>query len=171
MVVIASGSVAACNLAGLVDLMRTRSKTPVVAVLTKKALRFVTKDTIRYAGGAAAVVDDDSPSLFHQPDHIWLASHARGILVYPASADFIAKLAAGLATDVAAMTFLAGHAAPRMIVPSMNHQMWSNPVVQRNIETLRAFGVAFVDTEGGLAPDVRTVVDDAVAILTPQPRP
>jgi phosphopantothenoylcysteine decarboxylase/phosphopantothenate--cysteine ligase len=159
LVVIASGSIAACNVTGLVDGLRARCRAPVVVVLTCKAQRFVTKDTIQFAGGAAAVVDDGSSPLFHQPDHIWLATHARGILVYSGRADFIAKLAAGLAVDVASATFLACHERLRMVVPSMNPLMWSNPMVQRNLECLRAFGVKISATAQGVAPEVHTIVE------------
>jgi len=167
--VIASGSIAACNVTGVVDSLRERCNAPVVVLLTAKAKRFITKETIQYAGGAAAVVDDESPPLLQQPDHIWIATHARGILVYPASADFIAKLAAGLAMDVASATFLASHQRPRMIVPSMNSLMWSNPIVQRNVECLRSFGVEVVSTEQGTAPGVHTVVEQFGALLGAQP--
>jgi phosphopantothenoylcysteine synthetase/decarboxylase len=123
LVVIASGSIAACNLAGVVDGLREQCGLPVVVVLTSKAKRFITIETIKYAGGAAAVVDDRSSPLFQQPDHIWLATHAAGVLVYPSSSDLIAKLAAGLVMDVATTTFLTSHERPRMIVPSMNPLM------------------------------------------------
>jgi phosphopantothenoylcysteine synthetase/decarboxylase len=107
------------------------------------------------------VVDDESSSLFQQPDHTWLATHAQGILVYPSTSDFIAKLAAGRAMDVASATFLAGHERPRMIVPSMNLLMWSNPIVQRNVEFIKVVATKTV------APEVRTIVELFMTLWRP----
>lgn len=159
-VVLVSGSIAASNAAGLISVLRERAGEPVVAVLTSRAMDFAAVDTVRYAGGAAAVVTDRSSPLSDQPDHIWLATNMSGLLVFPASANFIGRVAAGLATDVASLTFLAGHSKPRMIVPSMNPLMWSNPVVQDNIARLQRYGVKASATTKGLAPDVNSVVEE-----------
>lgn len=164
-VVLVSGSVAAANAPGLVSVLRERIHGQVVAVLTRNARRFVSIDTLRYAGGATAVLTDRSTPLADQPDHIWLAAQARGVLVYPATANFIGTLAAGLASNLASLTFLASHAKPRMIVPSMNPLMWSNPIVHQNISVLESVGVAVEPTANGLAPDVETVVRHFVAFM------
>ncbi|WP_350314088.1 flavoprotein [Mesorhizobium opportunistum] len=164
---IVSGSLAACNAAGLASLLRERIGLATFVVLTKGARRFVTTDAIRYAGEATAVVTDNSEPLFGRPDHIWLASHALGILVYPASADFIGRTACGLATDVASTTFLTGHHKPRMVVPSMNSMMWSNNLLQRNLNVLRENGVEVVDTNEGQAPDVAGVCSLFESLIEP----
>lgn len=160
-----SGSIAAANAAGLVSVLRERLQGHVVAVLTRSAARFISVETLRYAGGAAAVVAQGSTPLSDQADHIWLATRARGLLVYPASANFIARVAAGLANDLASLTFLASHTKPRMIVPSMNRLMWTNPVVQQNIGVLQSFGVTVEPTSDGLAPDVDTVAQHFVRLI------
>lgn len=164
-VVVISGSVAASNAHGLVHGLRERRGEPVVAILSQAARRFVTIDTIRYAGGAAAVITDESAPLTDQPDHIWLASQMSGLLVYPASANFIARTAAALATDTASLTYLAGHRRPRMLVPSMNPLMWSNPMVQDAIGRHRSCGVAVAPTSDGLAPGVAQVVEAFCALI------
>ena len=159
-VVLVSGSIAASNSAGLVSVLRERLGQPVVAVLTARARDFVAIETIRYAGGAAAVVTDGAVPLFDQPDHIWLATHMSGLLVYPASANFIARIGTALAADTASLVFLAGHLKRRMIVPSMNRLMWSNPMLQGHIACLQDHGVRVASTPDGMAPDVNSVVDE-----------
>lgn len=158
--VLVSGSIAASNAAGLVSLLREKLGQHVVAVLTSRARQFVAIDTVRYAGRAVAVVTDESDPLSDEPDHIWLAAQMLGLLVYPASANFIGRIAAGLATDVASLTFLAGHQKKRMIVPSMNSMMWSNPIVQKNIACLQHSQIKVAMTENGMAPAVNAVVDE-----------
>jgi phosphopantothenoylcysteine synthetase/decarboxylase len=164
-VAIISGSVAASNAQGLVSVLGERRGEPVVAVLTRAATRFVTLDAIRYAGGAAATITDDSCPLTDQPDHIWLATHMSGLLVYPASADFIGRTAWGLTSDTASLTFLASHRKPRMLTPSMNALMWSNPVVQEAVARHRANGTDVVPTPDGLAPGVPHVVEAFNALI------
>ena len=164
-VVVVTGSIAASNAAGLVSVLRERLNEDIVAVVTCGAMRFVSIDTLRFAGGAAAIVTDSSSVASDQPDHIWLASQMSGLLVYPASANFIARTAAGLATDVASLAFLACHQKRRMIVPSMNPMMWTNPLVQRNIACLKQYGVNVVMPRNGLAPEISSIVDEFCALM------
>jgi phosphopantothenoylcysteine synthetase/decarboxylase len=158
-VIIGSGSLAASNLGGLVSILQSRAGLPVAVVLTDKARRFVSSETIYYAGRALAVVTDRSEPLSNQPNHIWLATNAKAVLVYPASANFIGRSAGGLAGDLASITFLATHSRPRMLVPSMNPIMWSNPLVQKNVDILKSSGVSISPTDHGIAPDVTVIAD------------
>jgi len=143
----------------MISVLRERLNEDVVAVVTSAALRFISIDVLRYAGRAAAVVTDSSDSLSDQPNHIWLAEQMSGLLVYPASANFIGRAAVGMADDTASLTFLASHKKPRMIAPSMNHLMWINPLVQKNIASLQHYGVSVVPPVGGFSRDVTEVVD------------
>ncbi|ACU54609.1 phosphopantothenoylcysteine decarboxylase/phosphopantothenate/cysteine ligase [Acidimicrobium ferrooxidans DSM 10331] len=99
---------------------------------------------------AGRMVNDDlfgrEPSV-----HTRLASWAERIIVYPATADLMAKVAAGIADDVALVTLLAS-SAPRALAPAMHTQMWSSPATQRSVATLRTDGAVLVGpTTGRLA--------------------
>jgi phosphopantothenoylcysteine decarboxylase/phosphopantothenate--cysteine ligase len=86
-----------------------------------------------------------------QVEHIGLARWADCVLVVPATADFIGKVAHGLADDFLSTCVMAT-AAPVIFAPAMNDQMYANPIVQRNIATLREAGYRFVDpVDGNLA--------------------
>jgi phosphopantothenoylcysteine synthetase/decarboxylase len=168
-VVLVSGSIAASNAPGLVSILKERLGQPVVAVVTRAARTFVATITLRYAGGAGVVLTDESEQLWEEPDHIWLSTRMSGLLVYPASANFIGRITAGLASDLASLTFLAAHRKKRMIVPSMNATMWSNPIVQKNIAALERDQVGIVKPNNGLAPAVEDVVDAFCGFLrTPE---
>lgn len=74
-------------------------------------------------------------------EHISLAQKADLFLVAPASADFIAKAAAGIADDMLTTVLLATRNVPILVAPAMNTAMYENPITQRNIRTLSEFGV------------------------------
>jgi len=117
----------------------------------------------------AAIVVDETPALFDVPNHIWMAMQTVAILVYPASAGFIGKMANGLAIDVASTTLLAAYGIPTMVAPSMNPQMWKNPLVQRNIKTLEENGLRIAHTDDGIAPAVDSLCRDFMDFLQHQP--
>jgi phosphopantothenoylcysteine synthetase/decarboxylase len=157
--VVGSGSIAAANLPGLCHLLQTSIGGPVVVALTEQAKRFVTEDTLRHMGDVERVITDTSPNTGDKPNHVWLAARARAVLVYPASAGFIGKLANGLALDLASTVLLNAHRKPVFIVPSMNEDMWSNPRLIANVKALTTCGYHVLDTDDGLAPPVQTVVE------------
>src|SRR5204863_4195241 len=80
--------------------------------------------------------------------HIDLAARAELLCVAPATANFLAKAALGLADDLLSTLYLA-FGGPVLIAPAMNCQMWDQPAVQRNVQGLREDGVHFVDPEEG----------------------
>src|SRR5688572_30771665 len=80
--------------------------------------------------------------------HIVAADSADAIVVAPATARWLAAMAAGLADDVITATCLAS-AAPVVVCPAMDGDMWSHPATKRNVETLRGFGYAIVEPESG----------------------
>lgn len=167
--VVGSASVAAANLPALTHLLATKIDSPVIVTLTRKARRFVTNDALLHFGGAAAVVYDRSPTITDRPNHVWLSSCARAILVYPASAAFIGLLANGLAPDVASTTLLCSHGKPLLVAPNMNQSMWNNPLLQRNVATLRGSGMEIAPTQDGMAPDVHRVIELFEQMLVSNP--
>ena len=122
----------------------------VYCILTKNALNFITQQTMETLSGNPVVVD-----MFARPDkweveHISLAQRADVFLVAPASANFLGKVAAGVADDMLTTTIMATK-APIVIAPAMNTNMYENPVNQRNMRTLKELlNVTYVEPETGL---------------------
>jgi len=137
----------------------------VSAVLTRYARRFVTRDALRAvtrgpvltglfepaAVGGGPWFEGSSPSAIGYA-HIGLAREADLVLVAPATANLLAKLAHGIADDLLSTTLLATR-APVLIAPAMNVAMWDHVAVQANMETLRHRGVRFVGPEEGELAD------------------
>ena len=136
---IVSGGIAAYKAAVLVRRLKDAGAT-VVPILTKGGAQFITPLTL--AGLAEHPVYQDLFSLKDEAEmgHIRLAREADLILVAPASADLIGRMAAGLADDLASTTLLAAD-GPVAIAPSMNPVMWANPATQANVHALMARGV------------------------------
>jgi phosphopantothenoylcysteine decarboxylase / phosphopantothenate---cysteine ligase len=144
-----TGGVAAYKAAELVRLW-IRAGYTVQAVMTEAATRFVGQATFQALTGRPVMTNMWGAG-GDGMDHIHLSRHADMIVVAPASADFIAKLATGSADDLVSAICLA-RACPLMIAPAMNREMWANPATQRNISQLRRDGVVLIGPdEGGLA--------------------
>ncbi len=93
-------------------------------------------------------VDTFDRGFEYNVEHVALAKKADVFLIAPATANVIAKMAAGIADDMLTTTVLAAR-CPKIVAPAMNTGMYDNPVTQRNLQTLRAFGVAVVEPESG----------------------
>lgn len=147
---IVGGGVAAYKSLLLVRLLR-KAGIAVRPILTKAGEQFVTPLSL-----AALAEDKVYQDLFsltdeHEMGHIELSRSADLVVVAPATADLIAKAANGLAGDLASTTLLATD-KPVLMAPAMNVRMWLHPATQRNVATLRADGVSFVDpAEGAMA--------------------
>ncbi|MCF7986242.1 MAG: bifunctional phosphopantothenoylcysteine decarboxylase/phosphopantothenate--cysteine ligase CoaBC [Methylovulum sp.] len=142
-----SGGIAAYKSAEVVRLLRKRGA-QVRVVMTEAAMQFITPLTLQALSGQpvlSQLLDADSE---HAMDHIRLARWADVILIAPATADFIAKCRHGLADDLLSTLYLAA-TCPVYIAPAMNQAMWSKPVVQDSIQTLRAHGVQMIGPEAG----------------------
>ena len=114
------------------------------AVLTRSAVQFIPPLTLQTITGNRAVTDmfaDYVPEV----EHISLAKQADLVLIAPATANFIAKAAAGIADDMLTTTLLAAWSKPTIVCPAMNTAMYENPITQRNIRTLRELGFRFVE--------------------------
>lgn len=118
-------------------------------VMTKNAEHFVTTNTL--AALTKYPVLDDLWSKENQSSipHVHLARWTELALVLPATANFIAKMATGIADDAASTTILAT-SAPKLVVPAMNDQMWNNPATQRNIAFLKEHGVEIMEPAVGM---------------------
>jgi phosphopantothenoylcysteine decarboxylase/phosphopantothenate--cysteine ligase len=142
-----SGGIAAYKAAELVRRLRDAGA-QVRVVLTENAARFVTPLTFQALSGQPVRSGLWDEAAEQAMGHIELARWAQRIVVAPASADLIARLAHGLANDLLSTLCLAS-AAPIAIAPAMNQQMWAHPATQSNIATLRARGVDLLGPAAG----------------------
>ena len=142
-----TGGIAAYKAAELVRLLK-KNGADVRAVMTDSGAQFVSPVTLQALSGNPVHTSMWDQSIANGMPHIELSRDCDLILVAPATADFIAKLAAGRADDLLSTLCLARDCA-LMIAPAMNRQMWENPSTQRNIKTLLADGVHLVGPDSG----------------------
>jgi len=129
-----TGGIAAYKSPDLVRRLRERGA-EVQVVMTQAAREFVTPTTFQAVSGRTVRSDPWDASAEAAMGHIELARWADAVLIAPASADFLARLAAGLADDLLTTLCLATE-APIAVAPAMNHLMWSNAATRANIATL-----------------------------------
>ena len=142
-----SGGIAAYKSCELVRRLRDLGA-EVRVVMTEGATHFVTPTTFQALSGEPVRVSLWDQAAEAAMGHIELARWAERIVVAPASADLIARLAQGLADDLLTTLCLAS-AAPLSVAPAMNQQMWAHPAVQANLATLRARGVTVLGPASG----------------------
>ncbi|MBK7675899.1 bifunctional phosphopantothenoylcysteine decarboxylase/phosphopantothenate--cysteine ligase CoaBC [Accumulibacter sp.] len=142
-----TGGIAAYKAAELVRLL-VREGAAVQVVMTEAATRFVTPVTFQALSGRPVFTDQWDPRVANNMAHIDLSREADALLVAPASADFLAKLANGLADDLLTTLVLARDCR-LLVAPAMNRQMWENPATCRNLATLRSDGVDILGPASG----------------------
>jgi phosphopantothenoylcysteine decarboxylase/phosphopantothenate--cysteine ligase len=142
---IISGSVAAYKALELIRLLRAEGA-EVQPVLTEAGARFVTEEALAAISGKRALRDLWAAEA--EIGHIRLARWADAVVVAPASADRLAKMAAGIADDLAGCAWLATR-APVLVAPAMNPAMWAHPATVANVGTLVARGVTVAGPEDG----------------------
>jgi phosphopantothenoylcysteine synthetase/decarboxylase len=142
-----TGGIAAYKTAALVSQL-VQGGVGVSVVMTAAAERFIGAATFAALTGRAVARDVFDESQFPLGAHITLAEKAELLVVAPASADFLAKAAHGIADDLLATMYLAFKGRVLM-APAMNTAMWEKAAVQRNISQLRADGVNFVEPTSG----------------------
>jgi phosphopantothenoylcysteine decarboxylase/phosphopantothenate--cysteine ligase len=135
-----TGGIAAYKAAELTRLL-VQAGAQVRVVMTAAACRFITPVTLQALSGNPVHTDLWDASVPNNMAHIELSRGCDAIVVAPASADFLAKLALGLCDDLLSTLCLARD-CPLLLAPAMNLQMWSNPATQRNVKQLRADGLA-----------------------------
>jgi phosphopantothenoylcysteine decarboxylase/phosphopantothenate--cysteine ligase len=142
-----TGGIAAYKSAELVRLL-VKAGAQVQVVLTAGGARFVTAVTFQALSGNTVWTDLWDPRVPNNMAHIELGREADAILVAPASADFIARIAHGLADDLLTTLCLARD-VPLIVAPAMNRQMWDAPPTRRNVALLREDGVTVFGPAAG----------------------
>jgi phosphopantothenoylcysteine decarboxylase/phosphopantothenate--cysteine ligase len=136
-----SGGIAGYKIAELVRLL-TQAGSTVQVMMTEAACQFITPVTMQALSGRPVILDQWDAGAPNNMHHINASREADAMLVAPASADMIAKLAQGRADDIVSLTALARPASrcPLLVAPAMNREMWGHPATQRNVAQLRADG-------------------------------
>lgn len=120
----------------------------VQVLMTQNATQFITAVTFETLTGNKALVDTFDRNFSFQVEHIAVADQADLVMIAPATANVIAKLAHGLADDMLTTTVLACN-CPKIVAPAMNTKMYENPVTQDNLNILRRYGWEVVEPASG----------------------
>ncbi len=141
------GSIAAYKSAYLTRLL-VKEGYAVQPVLTRAAAEFVTPLTFATLSGRQALVEFTPPGKLQWNNHVELGLWADLMLIAPASANTLAKMARGLADNLLLTVYLSCR-APVAVAPAMDHDMWHHPATQKNLEILRQHGVEVIEVDTG----------------------
>ena len=145
-----TGSIAAHKAADLASLL-TKQGANVRVVMTSDAQRFITALPFKVLSRNPVVTDLYEEEEGWKPTHIRLADEADLLLVAPATANVIAKLANGIADDALTCIALALNANARVLIaPAMNGKMWLHPATRQNVATLKSRAAEFIGPEEGM---------------------
>lgn len=142
-----TGSIAAYKIANLASSL-VKLHADVHVIMTKNATNFINPIAFETLTKNKCMTDTFDRSFMYNVAHVSIADKADVMLAAPASANIIAKMAHGIADDMLSTTYLAMK-CPVIVSPAMNVNMFTNPVVQRNIKTLEDFGVTVIPPDNG----------------------
>jgi len=174
-----TGGIAAYKICELVRRLLDEGAS-VQVVMTAGAQQFVTATTMQALSGRPVETDQWKSATSNAMPHIELTRNADAIIVAPATADLLAKLANGMADDLLAALALARDRArtPLLVAPAMNVEMWDNPATQRNVAQLRADGIVILgpasgaqacgETGFGRMLEAHELLDDIVSFFQPK---
>lgn len=172
-----TGGIAAYKAAELTRLLQKQGATVQVA-MTEAATHFVGAVTFQALSGQPVFTDQWDARMANNMAHIDLSREADVVLVAPASADFLAKVAHGQADDLLTTLVLARD-CPLLVAPAMNRQMWENPATQRNAATLAADGITLLgpacgdqacgEVGAGRMLEPEEIVEDLIAFFQAKP--
>ena len=173
-----TGGIACYKSAELLRRMQDHGAT-VDVVMTEAASHFITATTMQALSGRPVYTEAWDSRVPNSMAHINLTRDARAVLIAPASADFLSKLANGLADDLLSTLCLARGGCPLLVAPAMNREMWEHPATQRNVRQLRLDGVHILGPGSGeqacgevgdgrmLEPD--QLLREIIAFVQPKP--
>lgn len=142
-----TGGIAAYKSAWLTSLL-VKAGADVQVIMTEHAREFIAPLTFEALTNQRCHTDTFDRNHEYSTEHVSLASRADAMIIAPATANVIAKLACGIADDMLTTTVLACD-CPKIVVPAMNTRMYENPVTQDNLEKLRKYGVTVVEPAAG----------------------
>ena len=142
-----SGSIAAYKIASLASAL-VKLHADVHVIMTKNATNFIHPITFETLTGNKCLVDTFDRNFDYSVEHVALAKRADVVMVAPASANVIGKMAHGLADDMLTTTILACQ-CPKIVAPAMNTRMFRNSIVQDNLKLLKCYGMEVIDPASG----------------------
>ncbi|MDD4377016.1 MAG: bifunctional phosphopantothenoylcysteine decarboxylase/phosphopantothenate--cysteine ligase CoaBC [Eubacteriales bacterium] len=142
-----TGGIAAYKIASLASSL-VKAGATVHVIMTDSACNFINPITFETLTGNKCIIDTFDRNFDYDVEHVSLAKKADVFMIAPATANTIAKIARGLADNMLTTTFLACK-APKIIVPSMNTNMYENPITQNNLELLKNYGMDIIQPDCG----------------------
>lgn len=142
-----TGSIAAYKIAGLASML-VKQHADVTVLMTKNATNFINPITFETLTGNKCLIDTFDRNFQYSVEHVALAKRADVVLVAPASANVIGKIANGIADDMLTTTAMACR-CKILVSPAMNTNMFENPIVQDNLAKLRRFGYTVIEPDSG----------------------
>ena len=162
-----TGSIAAYKIANLASMLK-KLHCNVHVLMTRNATNFINPITFETLTANKCLIDTFDRNFQFNVEHVSIAKQADVVLVAPASANVIGKIAGGIADDMLTTTIMAC-TCKKLIAPAMNHNMFHNPIVQDNLDKLRRFGYEIIapakgylacgDVGDGKMPDEQTLLD------------
>lgn len=179
MIIGVTGSIAAYKACDIINILR-RGGINVTVIMTKEAKEFISPLTLQTLSNNKVYLEMFDLPAEANPLHTSLADKAGVILIVPACANIIGKLANGICDDLLTCVVTASE-AKLLIAPAMNEKMYKNPAVQENIEKLKKRGARFIgpikgplacghDAMGHIA-DIDSIISEVKRSLCPSPRP
>jgi phosphopantothenoylcysteine decarboxylase/phosphopantothenate--cysteine ligase len=169
-----TGGIAAYKIVDLVSRLK-KDDFEVVVIMTEGATKFVTPLTFRTLSGREVLTDLWQESEHYKVQHIGVAEEVDLLVIAPATANFIAKMAHGIADDLLSTVALAV-TSPILVVPAMNSNMYMNPIVQNNISKLTSVGYKVMAPEQGYLacgvsgpgrlPEIDAIHSEIISLLT-----
>lgn len=169
-----TGGIAAYKITDLVSKLKANNF-EVVVIMTKGACNFITPFTFRTLTGREVITDLWSGPKEWKVKHIGLAEELDILVIAPATANFIAKMANGIADDFLS-TAVVTNKSPLLVVPSMNKNMLEDPIVRKNMQILLECGYYIMESGCGLLadgtigkgrlPDIDAIYTEIIRILT-----
>ena len=142
-----TGSIAAYKIANLASMLK-KLNADVTVMMTENATNFINPITFETLTGNKCLVDTFDRNFQYSVEHVSIAKKADVVMIAPASANVIAKMAHGIADDMLTTTVLACK-CKKIVAPAMNTNMFTNEIVQDNIEVLKKYGFEIVEPDSG----------------------
>lgn len=143
-----TGSIAAYKIPNLARMLR-KLGAQVQVLMTSNAVNFINPITFESLTGTKCLIDTFDRNFEFSVEHVSVAKQADCVLIAPASANVIGKIANGIADDMLTTTVMAC-TCKKIISPAMNHNMFHNPIVQDNLEKLKRFGYEIISPDHGM---------------------
>lgn len=143
-----TGSIAAYKSANLARMLK-KLHCDVQVIMTENAVNFINPITFESLTGNKCLIDTFDRNFQYSVEHVALSKRADAVIIAPASANVIGKIANGIADDMLTTTVMAC-TCPKLISPAMNHNMLHNPIVEDNIEKLESYGYLIIPSDNGM---------------------